>query len=535
MLMQIRCDKFAEEFRTIDFYPGLNTVLGSVNGSNALGKSTFLWVIDFVFGGEGYCAPGSDIKTEIKDHTIGFTFCFDGISHYFYRSTATPKSVARCDKDGHLIKNLSLDEFRRFLGEQYHPNIAFSEIPDRFFRIYGKENTYEKYPYLTKPRESDDKAADFLIRLFGKGSVLAALQTAEEELGVKETQWIKAKRQPKSFEKIKKNEESISSLKNRLSQLMGSENNIGLGYLGLGSQTFENVSRLQKELRSLMKRRRQLELKRDSIQNGNHDFIEMPLADDFDELAAFFPGVNIRDLMQIESFHRQLHVILENEINEELARLDPMIAACDREIDRISQRLAGSGIADDLTRRVLSQCVSISKQIDQLELENQELSREKELQAQRILAERRLEDLINDRIAATEEVVNAINAKLVALNLAVTNGKENAPVLEITRNITISFGTKGNTSEGTAFKSMVLFDLTILSLTNVPALIHDGNILHSISEEQFEEILRLYRDAGKQIFIAVNKAENDLLTDSVVLRLSEGHELYGYSWSRKHV
>lgn len=284
-----------------------------------------------------------------------------------------------------------------------------------------------------------------------------------------------------------------------------------------------------------MKWRRQLELKRDSIQNGNRDFIEMPLADDFDELATFFPGVNIRALMQIESFHRQLHVILENEINEELARLDPMIAACDREIDRISQRLAGSGIADDLTRRVLSQCVSISKQIDQLELENQELSREKELQAQRILAERRLEDLINDRIEATEEVVNAINAKLVALNLAVTNGKENAPVLEITRNKTISFGTKGNTSEGTAFKSMVLFDLAILSLTNVPALIHDGNMLHSISEEQFEEILRLYRDAGKQIFIAVNKAENDLLTDSVVLKLSEGHELYGYSWSRRHV
>jgi len=82
---------------------------------------------------------------------------------------------------------------------------------------------------------------------------------------------------------------------------------------------------------------------------------------------------------------------------------------------------------------------------------------------------------------------------------------------------------------------MVLYDLAILSLTNIPALIHDGNILHSISNEHFEEILRLYRDAGKQIFIAVNKAGNEILTNSVVMKLSEGHELYGYSWSRNHV
>lgn len=535
MLMQIRCDKFAEEFRIIDFYPGLNTVLGSADRSNALGKSTFLRVIDFVFGGEEYCTTGSDIKSEIKDHTIAFTFQFDGISHYFFRSTATPKSVSRCDKDGHLIKNLSLEEYRKFLAEQYHSHVTFSEIPDRFFRIYGKENTYEKYPYLAKPRESDDKAVDFLIRLFGKGRVLAALQAAEEELGVKETQWIKTKHQSKSFEKIEENEELIRSLKKRLGQLMRGQDNIGLGYLGLENHSFENISRLQKELRSLMKRRRQLELKRDSIKNGNRDYIEMPLADDFDELAVFFPGVSIRDLSQIESFHRQLHVILEDEISEELAKLNPLIAACDREIEKISQKLAGSGIADDLTRRVLSQCVSISKQIDQLELENQELSREKELQAQRILAERRLETLINDRITATEEVVNAINAKIAALNLAVTKGKEAAPVLDITRNKTISFETKSNTSEGTAYKSMVLYDLAILSLTNVPVLIHDGNILHSISAEYFEEILRLYKNVGKQIFIVVNKAENEILTDSVVMRLSEGHELYGYSWSRNNV
>ncbi len=70
MLTQITCERFAREFREIRFHAGLNAVLGYGSRSNALGKSTFLWIIDFVFGGEGYCAPESDIKEEIKDHTL---------------------------------------------------------------------------------------------------------------------------------------------------------------------------------------------------------------------------------------------------------------------------------------------------------------------------------------------------------------------------------------------------------------------------------------------------------------------------------
>ena len=67
MLVEIRCDKFAEEFRSIRLNAGLNTVLGSTRGDNALGKSTFLWLIDYAFGGDSYCSAGSDIKKNVKE------------------------------------------------------------------------------------------------------------------------------------------------------------------------------------------------------------------------------------------------------------------------------------------------------------------------------------------------------------------------------------------------------------------------------------------------------------------------------------
>ena len=54
MLREIFCDQFisqGEIRKPIVFHKGLNSILGSNTGSNSIGKSTFLMIIDFVFGG----------------------------------------------------------------------------------------------------------------------------------------------------------------------------------------------------------------------------------------------------------------------------------------------------------------------------------------------------------------------------------------------------------------------------------------------------------------------------------------------------
>ncbi len=136
---------------------------------------------------------------------------------------------------------MSLDEYRKFLAENYHLGIPFEDITAHFFRVYGKENTYEKNPYLTKFREADEKAVDFLLKLFGKGPVLTALRTVEDEMGIKESQWVKAKQSLKSFEMIEQNEVTIASLEKRLKQLMGQNGRTGIQYLGLGNDSFESI------------------------------------------------------------------------------------------------------------------------------------------------------------------------------------------------------------------------------------------------------------------------------------------------------
>jgi hypothetical protein len=540
MLTQIKCNKFALKHQTINFKSGLNTVLGSAGGSNAIGKSTFLWIIDYAFGGESYYSLSNDIKKEIGPHTIYFTFQFQGQPHYFYRSTDDPKNVYRCDKDYHFITKLTLDEFRSFLFQEYKvelPALTFSEITERYFRIYGRENTLEKYPLLIKPREQDEKAVDFLMKLFGHYKILAAIKSMEEELGIKYSQLKSRQRQKVDTERIETNRKSIDSLKKRLQTLMKNNEEAQLAMFGFDTQTFERITAAQKDLNSFIRKRNRLQSQLNAIK-GNIAESNPETASEFDSLVHFFPNADLKAFKEIEYFHKKIREILGEEMDQEIERLQPLIDQCDKEIKRLYQKIEESGLAKEMTERVLSQCVNVSKSIDRLEEETAELIHQKELQEARLDAEQKLEKLIQQQTEKLEEIQNKINLRIEIINGVVTEQQETSPLLQITPQKEIIFETPGNTSEGTAFKGLVVYDLSILELCPIPALIHDSNILKRIEDTHLEHILERYQGSGRQIFIAFDKADSTtekahkILENTSILHLSDGNKLFGRSWSK---
>ena len=65
LLKQISCDEFQIDGHPrgpINFKKGLNVVLGGKSGTNSIGKSTFLMILDFVFGGTDYITKDSDVQ-----------------------------------------------------------------------------------------------------------------------------------------------------------------------------------------------------------------------------------------------------------------------------------------------------------------------------------------------------------------------------------------------------------------------------------------------------------------------------------------
>ncbi len=366
MLKEMRCDKFAEEHRSIRFKPGLNTVLGSAGGSNAIGKSTFLWLVDYAFGGNSYYTLSDDIKNNIGAHIVYFTFEFDGQEHYFYRSTDDSKNVCRCDKSGRLIQKQSTEDFRSFLYQEYKvglPALTFSEITERYFRIYGRENTLEKYPLLVKPREQDEKAVDFLMKLFDHNRIIAAIRSMEEELGIKASQLKSRQRQPVDTEKIEMNQKTIESLTRRLQNLMKNNEEAQLSVFGFDTQTFERVNAAQKELNTFVRKRNRLQSQLNAITSNLSDSSPETISE-FDSLVRFFPNTDIKTFAEIEHFHKRIREILSVEMAQEIERLHPLISQCDKEIKRLHDKIDESGLAKEMSERVISQCVQVSKSID---------------------------------------------------------------------------------------------------------------------------------------------------------------------------
>ncbi len=544
MLKEIYCAKFTEQYKRISFEPGLNTILGSSGRSNAIGKTTLLQIIDYAFGGNDYHKTyEKELKRFVGEHNIYFTFEFEGVMNYFFRNLSDTNEVCQCDKEGHLIKKMPLDEYRDFLQEQYkvdRPGIKFGNICSRFFRYYGRENTLERYPLLIQPREQGEKAVDFLIALFGYNKILVSLKSMEDELGVSASQLRGQKKQPIDTSKIEYNQKSIESLEKRLKELMQNSDNAQMGVFGFDEKTYNRANKMRKELQGLINRRNRLCLQvtalKDRTNLNGYDSEE-----EFKSLQKFFPEIDIRAFTEIEDFHKDIRKILNSELTEEIERLEPIIDYCEKEIARLKEKVLNSGMTKGMSETVLSQCVQISKSIDRYRDANNKLIQQRELQKNREQAESRLNQLFNEQSKVIAQIVSEINDQMHKMNAFVTEDSETSPILKISENKDIDFQTPGNTSEGAAFKSMILYDLSLLQLCPLPALIHDSNILKILGYLQLEHILELYGDSSKQIFIAFDKPNSTtsnayrILNGTTRIQLSKDQPLFGTDWSNLKV
>ena len=94
MLYEIQCDRFISNGQPrppIRFNSGLNVVLGGRNADNSVGKSTFMLIIDFAFGGETYAK--SQTALHIGNHLIKFAFKFAETLYYFSRDVVNANTV----------------------------------------------------------------------------------------------------------------------------------------------------------------------------------------------------------------------------------------------------------------------------------------------------------------------------------------------------------------------------------------------------------------------------------------------------------
>ena len=324
MLVEMMSPAFKEKDEVrppIRFKDGLNVVLGKEDGTNSIGKSSALLAIDFVFGGNTYIA--SDGVKHIGDHTIFFTFKFDGKEYYFARNTASPEEIQVCSKGYELTGSVKTrQEFVDWLKEKYNmdfPGLSFRSTMSSFFRVYGKDNTNERKPLYGIPGDGMQKSIDRLVKLFDRYRDIEDYTSRLEEQKKK----LSAYREARKYrfvsdlvggkEKYDENLAEIHSLQVELDTLTSeqvethSEEDIEKNKLK--SDLKDKKFRLEESIET---KKRRLSLLDMSLSYGLY-----PTEADLSGLQEFFPEVNLRKLYEVEGYHKKLASILDGQFAAE--------------------------------------------------------------------------------------------------------------------------------------------------------------------------------------------------------------------------
>ena len=581
MLYEIWCDRFRTGGKDgqirppIRFHAGLNAVLGTQTRSNSIGKSTFLMIIDYVFGGIDYL--DSDAHIFVGEHEIYFTFRFGDTMHRFCRKTIEKDVVYLCencswaeeearlerirlneenakdapallehDLNPYVITNetLKVDEYCKFLFNEYRiesENISFRNIVGRYFRVYGRPNHDEHQPLHNTPREKDSEAITALQRLFGETQQIKDLKAnekekAEEKKAYKAAQKYHLVRHITTKKALKQATEERDKLQEELNDLIRSKDR-EVEQADLSRS--DEAAAINRKLAALRRNRSRLKSQLEALYI-NIDGHTAVTRGDIRDLAFFFPDVNIVELQSIEDFHQRLRAVLESEMSEERAQLQSSIDNLDAEIRALEEQYRSLGIPTRLPTPFLQNYSDLTMRINDLNAQIDSFQKNKDVDDAHKAAAAALK-------AAQEKelprIAGEINAQMVRISDEILGPEREAPRLDLKDGKSYTFGTSTNRGTGNNYKNLIIYDLSILTKTDLPAFIHDSFLLTDIGDTPTGAIVKQYiktEPSGKQVFIALDKTksygeETDKdLNDHQVLYLSEdGNELFGWSWDHK--
>ncbi|MCD8307005.1 MAG: DUF2326 domain-containing protein [Clostridia bacterium] len=545
MLVEIYCDKFMENGKPrgkISFHSGLNTVLGGDAGDNSIGKSTFLMVIDFVFGGNDYVEKLKDVQQEIGEHVICFAFRFNNQMHYFSRSNTDYKTVHKCDASYRHLENgsITLSQYLDFLRVQYgiaNCDLSFREAVGFAMRIYGRDTLDEGHPLQEAKQEKQGSAIERLLKLTGRYASIEDLyhkcKEAEDDLeafkGARKREYFPY---TKTKSEYNQNIKSIAEYQRQLDELeLRSKQNL----LDLDSVQADYLAKLKARLSYYRRERTRQVSQLQKIKDGQSSRI--PFVEHFDDLMKFFPDIDIQRIEQTELFHRELVGILNSEVKAETDRLDNIVSMLDAKILETENEIKGISKETCLSKVVLEEYASIKSKLNALEIANANYLKLNNLESEVKEAKRQLDDETAKVITDTQADVNATMA---GYNTKIYADRKTSPELDIKGINSYTFSTPKDGGTGTQYKGLIVFDMAMLELTPLPVIVHDSVILKPIENDAMENIFKIYNATPKQVFIAIDRASGytqetqNILESTQVLRLSaEDGSLYGRAWNAK--
>lgn len=550
MLTRVYSEAFMEDHEVrsiITFRKGLNTVRGAENAKNSIGKSTFLNVIDFVFGGSSL-SKSKPIKDNVGAHTIFFTFSFAGVDYHFSRSTGNAAIVKQFSDSLWKEEKAELTNkaFCLFLKEQYsleYCESSWREIISRFFRIQIKANLASIDPLRAAHREEGGTGIKVLQELFGVYQEIANLDISVQKLkediealrkvNKLDFESIKSFKTKKAREDAERERTSLAEKRDRLLQnedlrQIQLQLDISNRQLEL-KQKLTNLRSKQSYIRSEIKKLENVA----SIKSGVNP-------QEVNDLLEFFPNADTRTLTEVENFHRELAIIVNDEISSEISKLKEELDISEKYIEVLRTELTSLHKDVEMDETLLQDIRYLDFRIMLLDQQIKYWDEQEEIKNHHKQESKRLDSRKKE---INSSLQYRINQKMAEFSDYISDGEVEPPrIVFSTTGKSFELSTPNDDGSGTNDKGVILFDLALLALTPLPAVAHDSPLIKNLDNSTVGHILQLYKECEKQIFIAFDRHKSysdtpeikEIIEETTVIQLgSDAKSLYGKAWNKK--
>ncbi|MGL5015831.1 MAG: DUF2326 domain-containing protein [Bacteroidales bacterium] len=538
MLKEIICNRFKQP--RVQVNDGLNIVLGDSNASNSIGKSSFLMIVDFIYGGETY-AKSIDIIDNVGHHEIKFCFEFNGVMYYFSRKTQESHTVSICNEKYESTSSISLSDYNTRLSVFYSINlssISFRNVGNTYLRVYGKDNLNEKYPLESYKGDSLSKGVDRLIKIFDRYDSIEKFDKALAYTKEKYSAYLGAETFDILPKKITKAEykENIKTLQHLRSEEEQYLNIIGSNSADLNTENIELLTSLRKELSAMKRVRNRLSSRYDMLSNSELGKVKSITQEEIFSLKKFFPTANIQSIEEINIFHKEITKLVDSEVVKQKKEVETDLLGIDNDITKIMQSITDISGSASPSIIALKNLMRIKNRIEEISTLNKTYDAKDVVINQKKEAQSNLKEI---KLMTVCDIATKLNIAMSKINDYIYSAKKQSPQIDISEK-SYKFRTLNDTGTGTAYKNLIILDLSILKLTQLPILIHDSLLYNNISYDARDKIIECYLSNPKQIFIAIDDKNNysshmqPIIEQHKIIELGSNEKsLFGKSWTSK--
>lgn len=539
MLMEIECDDFIQygiPTGKISFNPGLNVVKGEDNAKNSIGKTTFLQVIDFCFGGNKYSANEPVIEnTQCSD--IKFAFYFDNKKYYFKRNIKNHNVIYKCHSDYTEYADISREAFCYELKNLYHieNEATFRNMVGRFSRL-NNDAISKTQPLHYIAKENNAEVIATLEKIFKKYELINSIKQECKELQKRKKLYSDVKKSGVwrviNKSEYKNNMDRISELQTELDKIIFAYKDDDLSseineYINLSALKVIELS-LKRKLRGLYSKRSILQRE---IKNKEINY-------DIKSIKEYFPNINLKRIEEVQEFHLKMEKILEDERLEELRGIENEIKSVQEKLEKCSNHVNEINEATTIPIIIMKKYADITMEIKSLQDLNNVYDN---VQQNKEALKQSKKKYIYKEVEILDDIALRINNEMNMINQFIHGEKVVQPILSfsstIRGDIKYTFSSHNDSGKGKSYKNIIILDLSIMKLTSLPIIIHDTDMFKNIEYDSQEKILEYYKQMGKQIFIAYDAIPDNYenikkyINESTVIQLSKDEgSLFGKYW-----